>query len=92
MARKCIKGRQWAWGPGTGRIYLVKISFVTAAMLYLSRRARHSFSIKAVLPDPTGLRNNVLVVTRSNAHRLSDWRIEIVEYGFGTGFRNHFHD
>ena len=33
----------------------MKISFVTAAMLYLSRRARHSCSIRAVLPDPTGL-------------------------------------
>lgn len=33
----------------------MKISFVTAAMLYSSRRARQSFSIKAVLPDPTGL-------------------------------------
>lgn len=33
----------------------MKMSFVTAAMLYLSRRARQSFSINAVLPDPTGL-------------------------------------
>lgn len=35
--------------------YLVKISFVTAAMLYSSRRARDRASIRAVLPDPTGL-------------------------------------
>ena len=31
------------------------MSFVTAAMLYSSRRARQSLSIRAVLPDPTGL-------------------------------------
>ena len=36
-------------------IYRVKISFVTAAMLYLSRRARQSLSIRAVFPEPTGL-------------------------------------
>ena len=35
--------------------HLVKMSLVTAAMLYSSRRARHSFSIKAVFPEPTGL-------------------------------------
>lgn len=39
-------------------LYLVKMSFVTAAMLYSSRRARQSLSIKAVLPDPTGLHKN----------------------------------
>ena len=33
----------------------VKISFVTAAMLYSSRRALQRASIRAVLPDPTGL-------------------------------------
>lgn len=31
------------------------MSFVTAAMLYSSRNARESASIRAVLPDPTGL-------------------------------------
>lgn len=46
----CIGG--WGWGIFS---YLVKISFVTAAMLYSSRRARDSASIRAVLPDPTGL-------------------------------------
>jgi hypothetical protein len=35
--------------------YRVKISFVTAAMLYSSRRARDNASMSAVLPDPTGL-------------------------------------
>ena len=43
------KGGKW------GLTYRVKISFVTAAMLYSSRRARQSFNIRAVLPDPTGL-------------------------------------
>lgn len=33
----------------------VKMSLVTAAMLYSSRSARQSLSIRAVLPDPTGL-------------------------------------
>ena len=42
-------------GVGVFSPYLVKISFVTAAMLYSSRRARDSASIRAVLPDPTGL-------------------------------------
>ena len=31
------------------------MSLVTAAMLYSSRRTRQSLSIRAVLPDPTGL-------------------------------------
>ncbi len=35
--------------------YRVKISFVTAAMLYSSLSFRHSASISAVFPDPTGL-------------------------------------
>lgn len=35
--------------------YRVKMSLVTAAMLYSSRRAWHKASIRAVLPDPTGL-------------------------------------
>lgn len=35
--------------------YLVKISFVTAAMLYSSRSFRHNASMRAVFPDPTGL-------------------------------------
>lgn len=35
----------------------VKISFVTAAMEYFSRRARQSVSIRAVFPEPTGLDN-----------------------------------
>ncbi len=35
--------------------YRVKMSLVTAAMLYSSRRALHKASIRAVLPDPTGL-------------------------------------
>lgn len=35
--------------------HLVKISFVTAAMLYSSRSARLNASIRAVFPDPTGL-------------------------------------
>jgi hypothetical protein len=43
------------WGAWGIFSYLVKISFVTAAMLYSSRRARDSASIKAVFPDPTGL-------------------------------------
>lgn len=33
----------------------VKMSFVTAAMLYLLRRARQRASMRAVLPEPTGL-------------------------------------
>lgn len=33
----------------------VKMSFVTAAMEYFSRSARHSASMRAVLPEPTGL-------------------------------------
>ena len=33
----------------------VKISLVTAAMEYFSRRAWQSASIRAVFPDPTGL-------------------------------------
>ena len=39
-------------GSATDR---VKMSLVTAAMLYSSRRARQSASMRAVLPDPTGL-------------------------------------
>lgn len=35
--------------------YRVKMSLVTAAMLYSSRRAWHNASIRAVFPDPTGL-------------------------------------
>lgn len=48
-------------GCGVGRwsrgipSYRVKMSFVTAAILYSSRSARDSASIRAVLPDPTGL-------------------------------------
>ena len=33
----------------------VKMSFVTAAMEYVLRRERQSWSIRAVLPEPTGL-------------------------------------
>jgi len=33
----------------------VKMSFVTAAMLWAERRARQRASIRAVLPEPTGL-------------------------------------
>lgn len=33
----------------------VKMSFVTAAMEYLDRRTLQSWSIRAVLPEPTGL-------------------------------------
>lgn len=51
MYESCCFG-MWGWGIFA---YLVKISFVTAAMLYSSRRARDSASIRAVLPDPTGL-------------------------------------
>lgn len=40
----------------------VKISFVTAAIEYWSRRRWQSASISAVLPEPTGL--NVVVVSR----------------------------
>ena len=40
-------------------LYRVKMSLVTAAMLYSSRSFRHNASIKAVLPDPTGLANGV---------------------------------
>ena len=35
--------------------YRVKMSFVTAAMLYCSRKALQRASISAVLPEPTGL-------------------------------------
>jgi hypothetical protein len=35
--------------------YRVKISLVTAAMLYWSRRAWQRASMRAVLPEPTGL-------------------------------------
>ena len=35
--------------------YRVKMSLVTAAMENLSRSLRQSWSIKAVLPEPTGL-------------------------------------
>jgi hypothetical protein len=48
-------GETNAYGGRSGELYLVKISLVTAAMLYLSRRAWHKASIRAVLPDPTGL-------------------------------------
>ena len=34
----------------------VKMSFVTAAMEYLVRSSLHSASMRAVLPEPTGLR------------------------------------
>jgi hypothetical protein len=49
---------------------LVKISFVTAAMLYLSRRARQSCSIRAVLPDPTGLHVLELLSLTYLAHNV----------------------
>jgi hypothetical protein len=34
---------------------VVKMSFVTVAMLYWFRRRWHRASVSAVLPDPTGL-------------------------------------
>lgn len=58
-------------GGKGGLTYRVKMSLVTAAMLYSSRRARQSFNIRAVLPDPTGLYKgrtlSFLVVLDSNA-------------------------
>ena len=48
----------------------VKMSFVTAAMLYSARRARQSSSIKAVLPEPTGPPMPI-VKARSRKSRLS---------------------
>jgi hypothetical protein len=38
--------------------HFVKISLVTAAMLYSSLKARHNFNMRAVLPDPTGLQSS----------------------------------
>ncbi len=43
-------------GSEGGGGYRVKMSLVTAAMEYLSRRARQRASMRAVLPEPTGLR------------------------------------
>lgn len=61
----CWSGIDWRVGVGieipwrekwlNEQTCLVNISFVTAAMLYSSRRARQSLSIRAVLPEPTGL-------------------------------------
>lgn len=46
----------------------MKMSFVTAAMLRSSRRARQSWSIKAVFPEPTGLWKGARVSLYSCGH------------------------
>lgn len=55
-----VSGALRGWG-GSEREYRVKISFVTAAMLYSSRSFRHSASMSAVFPDPTGLYHHILI-------------------------------
>jgi len=54
----------------------VKMSFVTAAMEYFSRRARQSASIRAVFPDPTGLvnRHRMLSSNQVALRILNDWK------------------
>ena len=47
-------GRAWCFVRNSASSR-VKMSLVTAAMLYSSRRARQRASIRAVLPEPTGL-------------------------------------
>ena len=51
----CGLGIQRLRWEGRGIRLERKMSLVTAAILYSSRSFKHSASIKAVLPDPTGL-------------------------------------
>ena len=47
-------GREWRKEKG-GETDRVKMALVTAAIEYVSRRARQRASMRAVLPEPTGL-------------------------------------
>ena len=51
----CFGGGGGGLGDRKGEEYRVKMSLVTAAMLYSSRSLRQSWSMRAVLPEPTGL-------------------------------------
>lgn len=49
------EGARALWRVRNSASSRVKMSFVTAAMLYWSRRARQRARMRAVLPEPTGL-------------------------------------
>jgi hypothetical protein len=63
----------------------VKISLVTAARLYFSRRARQRANMRAVLPEPTGLgevSGYVIIEVWTRGESLKgaeDWEFRIQE-------------
>jgi len=52
-------GGRAEWRIRNSQSSRVKMSFVTAAMEYLSRRALQRASMRAVFPEPTGLNDLV---------------------------------